>query len=109
MKPKPEFYINIWLKDLLYFQKFFLSCKLTVSNILIYDSISNLKFYSHSLLDQKINNVLGSSNDQVVLAAAQGIIQNMLASEDASQQPLHFLQSCGFGGLWRFAGPFTKV
>lgn len=33
----------------------------------------------------------------------------MLASEDASQQPLHFLQSCGFGGLWRFAGPFTKV
>jgi neurofibromin 1 len=34
----------------------------------------------------------------------------MLASEDnISQQPLHFLQSCGFGGLWRFAGPFTKV
>lgn len=32
----------------------------------------------------------------------------MLASEDASQQQLHFLQSCGFGGLWRFAGPFTK-
>ena len=22
---------------------------------------------------------------------------------------LHFLQSCGFGGLWRFAGAFTKV
>lgn len=32
----------------------------------------------------------------------------MLASEDPSQQQLHFLQSCGFGGLWRFAGPFTK-
>jgi neurofibromin 1 len=69
----------------------------------------NFFFYSHSLLDQKINNVLSSSNDQVVLAAVQSIIQNMLASEDASQQPLHFLQSCGFGGLWRFAGPFTKV
>lgn len=32
----------------------------------------------------------------------------MLATEDPSQQQLHFLQSCGFGGLWRFAGPFTK-
>lgn len=33
----------------------------------------------------------------------------MLATEDPSQQQLHFLQSCGFGGLWRFAGPFTKT
>lgn len=41
--------------------------------------------------------------------AVQSIIQNMLATEDPSQQQLHFLQSCGFGGLWRFAGPFTKV
>ncbi|KAL1129720.1 hypothetical protein AAG570_012664 [Ranatra chinensis] len=32
----------------------------------------------------------------------------MIACEDTSQQQLHFLQSCGFGGLWRFAGPFTK-
>uniref|UniRef100_A0A1B0CNL1 Uncharacterized protein n=2 Tax=Lutzomyia longipalpis TaxID=7200 RepID=A0A1B0CNL1_LUTLO len=40
--------------------------------------------------------------------AVQSIIQNMLATEDPSQQQLHFLQSCGFGGLWRFAGPFTK-
>lgn len=40
--------------------------------------------------------------------AIQSIIQNMLATEDPSQQQLHFLQSCGFGGLWRFAGPFTK-
>ncbi|XP_053692655.1 neurofibromin isoform X1 [Sabethes cyaneus] len=62
----------------------------------------------HSLLDQKVNNVLSVSTDQIVLASVQSIIQNMLASEDASQQPLHFLQSCGFGGLWRFAGPFTK-
>lgn len=63
----------------------------------------------HSLLDQKINNILSVSNDQVVLMAVQSIIQNMLATEDPSQQQLHFLQSCGFGGLWRFAGPFTKV
>lgn len=45
----------------------------------------------------------------MVLAAVQSIIENMLQSEDANQQPLHFLQTCGFGGLWRFAGPFTKV
>lgn len=45
----------------------------------------------------------------MILASVQSIIQNMLASEDAGQQPLHFLQTCGFGGLWRFAGPFTKV
>lgn len=63
----------------------------------------------HSLLDQKINNILSVSNDQLVLMAVQSIIQNMLATEDPSQQQLHFLQSCGFGGLWRFAGPFTKV
>lgn len=70
---------------------------------------SNLLLYSHSLLDQKVNNVLNVSNDQMILASVQSIIQNMLASEDAGQQPLHFLQTCGFGGLWRFAGPFTKV
>ncbi|XP_063696354.1 neurofibromin isoform X2 [Culicoides brevitarsis] len=63
----------------------------------------------HSLLDQKINNVLSViNNDQVILASVQSIIQNMLASEDSGQQPLHFLQTCGFGGLWRFAGPFTN-
>lgn len=66
--------------------------------------------FSHSLLDQKINNILSSpASDHVVLMAVQSIIQNMLASEDPTQQTLHFMQSCGFGGLWRFAGPFTKV
>ena len=35
-------------------------------------------------------------------------LENMIKCEDTSQQQLHFLQSCGFGGLWRFAGPFTK-
>ncbi|XP_028172270.1 neurofibromin, partial [Ostrinia furnacalis] len=62
----------------------------------------------HSLLDMRINHVLTHCSDQVILSAVQSIIQNMLASEDASQQQLHYMQSCGFGGLWRFAGPFTK-
>ena len=43
-----------------------------------------------------------------ILAAVQSIFENMVSCEDTSQQQLHFLQSCGFGGLWRFAGPFTK-
>ena len=62
----------------------------------------------HSLLDAKITNVLSLCHDKTILAAVQRIIENMVSSEDTSQQQLHFLQSCGFGGLWRFAGPFTK-
>ena len=90
----------------------------------------------HSLLDAKITNVLSLCHDQVnpyfysklfidfiglsfqfnhhhqgILAAVQSIIQNMIALEVGAgeqQQQLHYLQSCGFGGLWRFAGPFTK-
>ncbi|XP_046596266.1 neurofibromin isoform X2 [Neodiprion lecontei] len=62
----------------------------------------------HNLLDAKITSVLSSCHDQVILSAVQAIIQNMIACEDTSQQQLHFLQSCGFGGLWRFAGPYTK-
>lgn len=90
----------------------------------------------HSLLDAKINSVLSLCHDQAILNAVQSIIQNMIACEDASQQQLSYLQSkhhclgvicvifvyigkliadyfvvtgIGFGGLWRFAGPFTKV
>nr|CAD7440417.1 unnamed protein product [Timema bartmani]CAD7452025.1 unnamed protein product [Timema tahoe] len=63
----------------------------------------------HSLLDAKITSVLSICHDQVILSAVQNVIQNMIACEDTSQQQLHYLQSCGFGGLWRFAGPFTKV
>ncbi|XP_067682311.1 neurofibromin-like isoform X6 [Haliotis asinina] len=62
----------------------------------------------HSLLDAKINNVLSLCHDQAILNAVQSIIQNMIACEDASQQQLSYLQSIGFGGLWRFAGTFTK-
>lgn len=63
----------------------------------------------NNLLDSKIQNVLSLCHDQVILNAVQNIIQNMISSEDASQQQLHYLQSLGFGGLWRFAGPFTKT
>nr|CAD7259971.1 unnamed protein product [Timema shepardi] len=63
---------------------------------------------NHSLLDAKITSVLSICHDQVILSAVQNVIQNMIACEDTSQQQLHYLQSCGFGGLWRFAGPFTK-
>ncbi|XP_029653007.2 neurofibromin isoform X4 [Octopus sinensis] len=63
----------------------------------------------HSLLDAKINSVLSLSQDQAILNAVQSIIQNMIACEDSSQQQLSFLQSIGFGGLWRFAGVFSKT
>ncbi|XP_060559140.1 neurofibromin-like isoform X1 [Ruditapes philippinarum] len=62
----------------------------------------------HSLMDAKINNVLNLCHDQAILNAVQCIIQNMIACEDASQQQLSYLMSIGFGGLWRFAGTFTK-
>ncbi|KAF5281228.1 hypothetical protein FQR65_LT14821 [Abscondita terminalis] len=62
----------------------------------------------YNLLDVKINNVLTTCHDQVILSAVRSIVQNMIACEDTSQQQLHYLQSCGFGGLWRFAGPFNK-
>ncbi|XP_063990874.1 neurofibromin isoform X3 [Diachasmimorpha longicaudata] len=61
----------------------------------------------NNLLDAKITSVLSSCHDQVIVSAVQAIIQNMIACEDTGQQ-LHYLQSCGFGGLWRFAGPFAK-
>lgn len=66
----------------------------------------------HNLLDAKINSVLSLSHDESILASVQSIIYQMIAcsaGEDASQQQqqLSYLQSCGFGGLWRFAGPFT--
>ncbi|KAF6216642.1 hypothetical protein GE061_000988 [Apolygus lucorum] len=63
----------------------------------------------HSLLDAKLTSLLTTCHDQVLLCSVQCIIQNMVACEDTSLQQLHFLQACGFGGLWRFAGPFTKV
>lgn len=108
MRTKRACSISIWLRVPSFFQKYSPLCKLFLQ---FYLKPFNIPFLirSHSLLDQKINNILSVSHDQVVLNSVQSIIQNMLASEDPSQQQLHFLQSCGFGGLWRFAGPFTKV
>lgn len=57
----------------------------------------------------KINNVLTTCHDQAILSSVRSIVQSMIACEDNSQQQLHYVQSCGFGGLWRFAGPFNKV
>ena len=66
----------------------------------------------NQLLDSKINHILQSSMDESILDSVQSIIQNMIYSCDSSgesvnQQQLSYLQSCGFGGLWRFAQPFA--
>ena len=65
----------------------------------------------HNLLDSKINNILQLSLDESILNSVQSIIQNMISSceLDSIQQQLSYLQSCGFGGLWRFAQPFSTV
>lgn len=78
-------------------------------NCFINNLIFNALNFSNSLLDAKLTSLLSTCHDQVLLSSVQSIIQNMIACEDTSLQQLHFLQSCGFGGLWRFAGPFTKV
>jgi neurofibromin 1 len=65
----------------------------------------------HNLLDSKINNILQLSLDESILNSVQSIIQNMISSceLDSIQQQLSYLQSCGFGGLWRFAQPFSTL
>ncbi|CAG0893417.1 unnamed protein product, partial [Cyprideis torosa] len=65
----------------------------------------------YSLLDAKINSVLQLCHDPVIILAVQCIIQNMVALPDEREnQHMHYLrQNCGFGGLWRFAGNFTKA
>lgn len=74
----------------------------------MYSATVNQSYCRHSLIAAKITHILSNSHDQVILNSVQAIIQNMVANEDNNQQ-LHYLQSCGFGGLWRFAGPFVKV
>ena len=64
----------------------------------------------HNLLDSKINHIIQLSLDESILDSVQSIIQNMISScesADSYQQQLSYLQSCGFGGLWRFAKPFS--
>uniref|UniRef100_A0A915KNP1 Neurofibromin n=1 Tax=Romanomermis culicivorax TaxID=13658 RepID=A0A915KNP1_ROMCU len=62
----------------------------------------------HSLLDQRITKVLEKSHDSGLLRAVLHIVQNMVLGQEPAphQQHVTFLQGCGFGGLWRFAGPF---
>nr|XP_046916512.1 neurofibromin-like isoform X2 [Dermatophagoides farinae] len=62
----------------------------------------------HSLLDSKITSVLSLCHDKVILSAVQCIIHNMVLCNEEPQQQSHCLQTFGFGGLWRFAGPFLK-
>jgi len=62
----------------------------------------------HSLLDAKLTSVLNLCHDQVTIRAVQNIIQNMVVGGDIGQQQLHYLYSVGFGGLWRFSGPFKS-
>uniref|UniRef100_T1JUK4 Ras-GAP domain-containing protein n=1 Tax=Tetranychus urticae TaxID=32264 RepID=T1JUK4_TETUR len=62
----------------------------------------------YSLLDSKITSILNLCHNQVILSAVQTIIENMVANEDTNQQQLHYLQTCGFAGLWGFVGPFEK-
>jgi neurofibromin 1 len=64
----------------------------------------------HNLLDSKINHILQLSLDESILDSVQSIIQNMISlyeNTESNQQQLSYLQSCGFGGLWRFAQPFA--
>ena len=65
-----------------------------------------------NLLDSKINSILQLSLDESILDSVQSIIQNMISTgemlpNDSNSQQLSYLQSCGFGGLWRFAQPFA--
>ncbi|XP_065225861.1 neurofibromin-like isoform X1 [Planococcus citri] len=62
----------------------------------------------YNLLDARLTSILQCCHDQVLLNSVQSIIHNMIACEDTSQDHLYYVHTCGFGGLWRFAGPFTK-
>ncbi|XP_048119775.1 neurofibromin isoform X1 [Alosa alosa] len=63
----------------------------------------------HTLLDSKINNLLSMCQDPNLLNPVHGIVQSVVYHEESppQYQPL-YLQSFGFNGLWRFAGPFSK-
>lgn len=63
----------------------------------------------YNLLDAKLIFISQTSNNEKLLRSMQNIILNMIVSEDSSQDHLHYIHTCGFRGLWRFAGPFNKV
>ncbi|KAJ8682950.1 hypothetical protein QAD02_018742 [Eretmocerus hayati] len=63
----------------------------------------------NSLLDANLTSAIAECHDQKILSSVQAIIQNMISNENINQQQLSYLQSCGFGGPWRFAGPFMNT
>ncbi|KAF0022471.1 neurofibromin isoform X1 [Scophthalmus maximus] len=63
----------------------------------------------HNLLDSKINTVLSMCQDTNLLNPVHGIVQSVVYHEESPPQyQPSYLQSFGFNGLWRFAGPFSK-
>ncbi|XP_018604171.2 neurofibromin isoform X3 [Scleropages formosus] len=63
----------------------------------------------HNLLDSKINTLLSLCQDPNLLNPIHGIVQNVVYHEESPPQyQPSYLQSFGFNGLWRFAGPFSK-
>nr|CAB3264303.1 neurofibromin [Phallusia mammillata] len=65
----------------------------------------------HSLLDHKINNILNQCEDTVILTHVQTIVHNAASvrGDDVLHKQITLLQDIGFGGIWRFAGPFAQV
>ncbi len=100
-------------------------------------AINNI-YSSHSLLDARITSVLTMCHDVRVLSAVMHIVHNTSMQQHLQHQQLigadsqgaqmdgvaaiqqtqglssderqniTFLQAYGFGGLWRFAGPFLS-
>ncbi|XP_076800619.1 neurofibromin-like isoform X2 [Clavelina lepadiformis] len=65
----------------------------------------------YSLIDNKINNVLLHCEDTLILSHVQLVVHNALLYKEPDQTHRHrsYLQSIGFGGMWRFTSPFAKV
>ncbi|XP_067288573.1 neurofibromin isoform X4 [Pseudorasbora parva] len=63
----------------------------------------------HNLLDSKINTLLSLCQDPNLLNPVHGIVQSVVYHEELPPQyQTSYLQTFGFNGLWRFAGPFSK-
>uniref|UniRef100_H9GEJ9 Neurofibromin 1 n=1 Tax=Anolis carolinensis TaxID=28377 RepID=H9GEJ9_ANOCA len=71
--------------------------------------VSFVSFSRHNLLDFKINTLLSQCQDPNLLNPIHGIVQSVVYHEESPPQyQTSYLQSFGFNGLWRFAGPFSK-
>ncbi|XP_047661070.1 neurofibromin isoform X2 [Tachysurus fulvidraco] len=63
----------------------------------------------HNLLDSKINTLLSMCQDPNLLHPVHGIVQSVVYQEETPPQyQPSYLQTFGFNGLWRVAGPFSK-